>query len=367
MSALPAPLAAFADGPGDLAAARALAGAPEASLLALVAALTAARQRTHLEALGEAGLGKEVKKAARAAAYKLKSAGVAGEVRKASAIDLTAFVELERVAVVGPPALDGQAWILAATLPGAPGFEFDLKTDGETVRIEAAPELGRGRLRKFHEQAEAGRSLLAHADLAVRMIDRLGARLAAEPGGLPASFALASGWRDAAVAHGADPARFDARARLAAGGPVGPPAEETLAALLEDVRVGYLVPPEAIVRRLENALGGLMHGSEAVAEDAFRAAFERQLDDGANAWMSSAGGAVALAGWLEDDADVMLARGEEGAALALLGLSDAVRAHTGPGRELPLLARAVRAVIDYDAVWEHRQAHIAGHAHHDHD
>ncbi|TNF35375.1 MAG: hypothetical protein EP329_06260, partial [Deltaproteobacteria bacterium] len=208
MPALSAALDAFAAGDGDLAAARGLAAHSEAELLALVDHLAATRQRAHLEALGEAGLGKKVKKAARAAAYKLKSAGVSGEVKKAGGLDLTVAVELDRVAIVGPPGLDGQAWVIASALPGAPGFEIDLRADNESARIEEAEELGRGRLKKLFDKADAGRSFLADADLTVRLLDVIEARLAGLPGGLPRTFDLAARWREVARSHGADGARF---------------------------------------------------------------------------------------------------------------------------------------------------------------
>jgi len=364
MPALPAALEAFAAGDGALADARALAGHAEAELLALVDHLVAAKLRGHLEALGEAGLGKKVKKASRTAAYKLKSAGVSGEVKKATGMDLSVTVDLDRVAIVGPPGLDGQAWVIASELGGAHGFEIDLRADGESVRIDVAEDLGRGRLRKLFDKANAGRSFLADAGLTVRLLDLLEARLATLPGGLPPSFEHAAKWRDAARAHGADPTPFDARQALAGGEALEPPGDEVVARLLEDVRVGYLVPPEKVVQSIDNEFGGLMHSSEDMEEDAFRAECSALLDTAADRWLVESGGGATLAAWLDADADLMLGRGDEDAARALLGLADGIRAYDGPGHAAPLLARAIRAAIDIDMAWEHRKAHIEGHAHH---
>ena len=367
MPGLSAALEAFAAGTGDIAAAHALTGHAEAELLALVTHLAAAQQRAHLEALGEAGLGKQVKKAARAAAYKLKSAGVSGEAKRgASAIDLSVLVELDRIAIVGPPGLDGQAWIVAAGLPGAAGFEVDLRADDKPARVEAIEDLGRGRLKKFFDQAGAGRSHLAHADLAVRLIDVLEARLEALPGGLPASFAHVARWREVAHELGADGARCDARAALADGGEVAAPEAAAVKRLLEDVRVGYLVPPEAVVQLIDQRFGALMHGDEAVEEATFRAECEVLLDEAADGWLDRSDGAT-MAGWLDLDADVLLGRGDADGARVLLGMADGIRGYAGAGHEAPLLAQAIRGAIEVESAWQHRVAHVAGHAHHDHD
>ncbi len=353
-----------AAGPADVAAAHSLAGEPEAALLALVAQLAAAQQRAHLEALGEAGLGKAIKKAARGAAYKLKSAGVSGEVKRTAALDLTMAVELDRIAIVGPPGLDGQAWIIAAGLPGAEGFEIDLRSDDKPARIEAAEDLGRGRLKKLFDQAGAGQSFLADADLAVRLVDVIEARLASLPGGVPPSFEHASRWREVAREHGASGARFNARQVIAGGEAVDPPSDEVVAALLEDVRVGYLVPPEKVIQRIDSDFGALMHSDQEVDEAAFREECSGLLDLAADFWLETAGGAAQLAAWLDADADLLLGRGDGDAARALLGLADGLRGFEGRGSEAPLLAKGIRSAIDLDHAWDHRQAHIGGHAAH---
>jgi len=351
----------FAEGAADIAAARALAGTPEADLLALVRVLATEQRRSHLEALAEASLGKAVKKAARTAAYKLKSAGVEGEVRRAASIAITAEVSLERVAIVGAPGLDGHIWLVVADLPGAPGIELNIKGDGEAAVAHALEELSRAQLRRYLESAGSPRPILAHADLAVRLIDRLAERLPGLTGGVPPAFENLTAWRDVAVAHGADPARVDARALV---GDPGALDEAVMGDLLEDPRVAFLVPPMRIGDFIERRIGELMHSDEPIEEADFVAQAEAILDEAADTLFAEEGMQERMASWLEDDADMLLAVGARERARAALALADACRAHQGTGREWPPLARIMRDVLNIRSAWQHRKAHIDGHAHH---
>ncbi|MCA9516144.1 MAG: hypothetical protein KC635_14465, partial [Myxococcales bacterium] len=213
MSNLTASLQSFADADADLSAARALKGAAEADLLALVAALTADGKRAHLETLADAGLGKAVKKAAGAAAYKLKSKGVAGEVKKGTTFTMAApEVSLERVAIVGAPGLDGHVWLVLSDLGGVAGGELDIRGLEAAPRAEVHEELSKSRLKKHLETTGSARPILAHADLAVRVIDQAKGVVGGLPGGAPPAFDHLVRWRDRAVELGADPSRADARA-----------------------------------------------------------------------------------------------------------------------------------------------------------
>lgn len=364
MAALSDAAHAFAAATPTADAAEALKGLPEAELLALVAHLTGERARAHLEVLGAAAVPKKAKKAARAAAYKLKSAGVAGEVApRAAAIDLSAFVDLDRVAVIGAPGLDGQTWLLLAQLPGTPGVEFDVKPGDEPVRIEVEDELGRGRLRKLHESLQGGRAVLAGADLAVRFIDRVGEQLAARPGGAPASFVHLERWRTEAIRHGADGARCDARAAL---GEIAQADEAQVEALFDELRVGYLVPPPDVSRTVEQALGRLVHEDAPIAEEAFRAECAEVFATAVEIWSEKVAPS-ALADMLDLDGDLLFSVGERAGAAAALGLADALRdPEGGAERAASLRLAAVSRAFDLDAAWQHRAAHIAGDAHHDH-
>lgn len=366
MSTLPASLQSFADAGPDLDAARALKGGDEADLLALIAALAADGKRAHLETLANAGLGKAVKKAAGTAAYKLKSKGVAGEVRKSGSFTMaTPEVSLDRVAIVGAPGLDGQVWLVLADLGGVAGGELEIRDPETPARAEVHEDLSKSRLRKHLETSGSARPVLAHADLAVRVIDTAKDALRQHPGGAPPAFDHLLRWRDRAVELGADPARADSRAQLGAEVP-GEIPEAALTDLLGDPRVAFLTPPRATIDAIEDRMGPLLHDPEEIDEAAFRARVDGELDAVADALFERDGVKEQLARWLEADADVLYSVGAKDRALGALACADACRAFEGKGSAWPPLGRLLREVLSYDAAWSHRQAHIAGTAHHDH-
>ncbi len=168
---LPESLQSFAQGPAEITLAKALSY-DRAGGLALVAALAGDKLRSHLEALGEVASDKEVKKAARAAAYKLKSAGVSGGVQREAMVDLSVKVETEGIAAATAPGFDGRLWLVLPSLPGAGGGELDLRE--ANLRIDPIQELSLGRVRKFHHEINNDNVLqapfLVNLDMATHLV-----------------------------------------------------------------------------------------------------------------------------------------------------------------------------------------------------
>ncbi len=357
----------FAAGPADVAAARALTGQPPGALLALVAKLGADAKRAHLEALGEAGMPKKVKKAARVAAYKLKSAGVAAEVKRAAArVDLRVDIPLDKVALVGAPGIDGHIWLVLADLGEDLGAEVDLRDETKPPEIRVTESgLSRSRLRRFKRDIDNPRVSLVDADLAVRRIERLDAQLADYAGGRPPAWGHVLRWRDRAVALGADAGRVDASAHLRV--PAEAPSAEALTALLSTPLVGFMAPPESTLEVIAEPVASLMHSDDPIDEADFRARFAQLLETAADAWLEAEGQRELLATWLEDDADVLYALGEEAMATTCLAVAAQARVHEGDGSAWQFLRLSFKAAIDVDFAWLHRQAHVAGVARHDHD
>ena len=210
---LPQALQSFAQGPAEIAAAKALSY-DRSGGLALVEALAAAKLRSHLEALGEVASDKDVKKAARAAAYKLKSAGVAGGVQREAAVDLTVKIETEHIAAATAPGLDGRLWLVLPALPGAGGGEMDLREQARGMRLEAIQELSVGRVRKFQSEMKAERvsqpPALIGLDLAARLVDVADQALAATGKPVPPIIAYFRAWARRAMQLGAAPMKGSA-------------------------------------------------------------------------------------------------------------------------------------------------------------
>lgn len=365
---LSAQLQSFVDGPAELAAARALAYDRGAGL-ALVAALTDKKLRSHLEALGEVASDKEVKKAARAAAYKLKSAGVSGGVQREAGIDLSVKIETEGVAAATAPGFDGRLWLVLSSLPGAGGGELDLRDGSGKQRIDPIQELSLGRVRRFHGEVSAQLTLqppvLADLDLAARLVGIAAEALALSGRPVPPAMEHFKAWGLRAVALGADPNRASARATL---GPAGRPLPVgAIDVLAEHPRLGFLAAPPEAFEPIDKEFRALLHGQEAIEKDAFLAQGKALVEQAARLWWSSATGRKLAALWLDATADVLMVAADHDAARIALAASDELLAWDGDPLAHPLVERAFKGAVDLEAAWMHREAHMRGEAHHGHE
>lgn len=361
-------LQSFVDGPAELSAARALAY-DRAAGLALVAALADTKLRSHLEALGEVASDKEVKKAARAAAYKLKSAGVAGGVQREATVDLSVKIETEGIAAATAPGFDGRLWLVLSTLPGAGGGELDLRERGRGQRIEPIQELSIGRVRRFQAEVTADKALqppaLVGLDLAARLVGIAREALQLSGAPMPPAMAHFAAWQQRAIALGADPARASARAAL---GPTARPLPEgALDLLSEHPRLGFLAAPPSAFDAIDKEFRALLHGHDAIEKPDFLVQGVVLIERAANAWWASANGKQLAALWLDATADVLMADGDHDAARIALAAGDDLLAWDGMPLAHPLVERAFKGAVDLDAAWMHREAHMRGEAHHGHE
>ncbi len=359
-------LETFAAGPADLATARALTY-DRAGGLALVKHLTAERLRSHLEALGEVASDKDVKKAARAAAYKLKSAGVQGGVQREATIDLSLRIETERIAMATAPGFDGHLWIVVPALPGAGGGEIDLRSTREGPRVDPIPELAIGRIRKLQAELVADRvalpPVLADLDLAARLVDHAVRALEGAGGHVPPALDHFRAWRDRALELGAKPEGASARAVL---GPAAQPLPEGVIDLVAGhPLLGFLAAPATAFDAIDKEFRALLHGDEAIDKESFLARGEAMVGEAAERWARSESGRGQAATWLDATADVLMAVGELVEARLVLGLADGLRAWDGQAPlSQPLVKKAFFGAVDLEAAWMHREAHMRGEAHH---
>lgn len=362
---LPPDLAAFASAAPELSAARGLSYDRKAGL-DLVAHLTANKLRSHLEALGEVSTDKEVKKAARAAAYKLKSAGVEGGVKLDGGIDLTVKIETADIAATTVPGLDGRLQLVLPSIPGHGGGELDLR-DGDKPRAELIAELAVGRVRRFANDNGVGQAhqplQLVDLDMAARLIDL--AEQASALGGitLPPTFSHFKTWRQRAMTFGADPSRASAREKLGAL-PKGL-SEGAIDLLAAHPRFGHISAPITAFAKIDKQFRTLMHGTEAIERADFDAQSKALLTQAVADWWASEGQRKAACLWLEVSADLLLAAGDAEAAKIALAMADDLAGWAGDPLAHPLVERAFMGALDLDSAWQHREAHVHGHAHHD--
>jgi len=358
-------LASFADAAAELPAARALAYDRTAGL-ALVAHLTERKLRSHLEAIGEVSTDKDVKKAARAGAYKLKSAGVAGGIKRDGGIDLSIKVEMKSVAAATVPGLDGRLQLVLPTLPGHGGGELDLR-DGENPRAEPVAEMAIGRIRRFVADNGAGKAfhplLSIDLDLACRLVDLAEEALPLSGLKVPGTFVHFKTWRQRAVVLGADPSRASSRAKLGAIASALP--DSAVEEFASDARIGYVSAPVTAFTKVDKEFRALMHGREPMERADFDAQAKTLIERAAADWWGSADQRRAACIWLEASADIFLADSDEAAARMALGLADDLAAWAGTPLSHPLIKRAFVGALDLNAAWTHREAHVQGHAHHD--
>ncbi|MBL8786530.1 MAG: hypothetical protein JNJ59_16625 [Deltaproteobacteria bacterium] len=361
-------LAAFAAGPAEIARAKTLSYDRPAGL-ALVKDLTDRKLRSHLEALGEVSADKEVKKAARAAAYKLKSAGVEGGVQREAAVDLTVKIETENIAATTTPGFDGRLWLIVPTLPGHGGGDLDLRETGERLRAEPVDDLSIGRIRRFVAEVTKERPqqppLLIGLDLAARLVGIADTCITLAGTRVPPTFAHFRSWQKRAVALGADPERASARAAL--GTFSQPVQDELVQALAVHPRLSFLSAPAAAFDAIDKEFRALLHGHEAIEKDAFLAAGKGLVEIAAKMWWDSPHGRTVAAKWLEATADVLWSEGDNDHARIALAAADDLLKWAGSALEHPLVARAFKGAVDLEAAWLHREAHMRGDAHHGHD
>ncbi len=365
---LPAELETFARGPAEIAAAKALSY-DRSTGLALVASLTAGKLRSHLEALGEVSSDKEVKKAARAAAYKLKSAGVSGGVQREAGIDLSVKLETVDIAAATAPGFDGRLWLVLPSLPGAGGGELDLREQGRGQRIEPIQELSVGRVRKFHSEVTADKVLqppaLIGLDLATHLLGVADEALQLMGKPVPVAMEHFRAWHRRAIALGADPTKATARAQLepSDGAPLDEAAVDKLSA---HPKLGFRAAPPGAFDSIDKEVRALRHGHSAIEKDDFFVQGAALVDQAASAWAAAPNGKQLAALWLDATADVLLAGGDvESAKLALAAADDLRKwdGHDPLGH--PLIEHAFKSAVDLEAAWMHREAHMRGDAHHE--
>ena len=364
---LPESLQSFAQGPAEITLAKALSY-DRAGGLALVAALAGDKLRSHLEALGEVASDKEVKKAARAAAYKLKSAGVSGGVQREAMVDLSVKVETEGIAAATAPGFDGRLWLVLPSLPGAGGGELDLRE--ANLRIDPIQELSLGRVRKFHHEINNDNVLqapfLVNLDMATHLVGLADEALQLSGKPVPPAMEHFRAWHRRAVVLGAQPEKASARAQLEpAARPVDAAGIEALSA---HRALGFLAAPPSAFESIDSEFRGLLHGQEAIGKAEFLTTATALVDRAANAWAAAPSGKQLAALWLDATADVLNAGGDVESAKIALAAADDLRAWDGQDAlGQPLVARAFKGAVDLEAAWTHREAHMHGTAHHGHE
>lgn len=362
---LSAELQSFVDGPPELARAKAL-GYDRATGLALVQVLGDMKLRSHLEALGQTASDKEVKKAARKLAYKLKSAGVDGGVRREATVDLSVKIETERIVAVSAPGFPGRLWLVLSSLPGSGGAEIDLR-DSQNERIEPIEELSIGRVRRFQAElvAEgvAQPPVLVGLDLAARVVNLAERALSADDRSTPPAFGHLTAWRDRAVALGADVERMRARGKIDPS--PRPISEDALDAFAAHELLPTLSAPATAFEPIDKEFRALLHGQEEIEREAFESQAKALVEQAAVAWSKSKAQRDAAALWLEISADVLFAHGDEEMARICLALADELTEWDGSDpMSHPLVSRAFESSVDLGAAWMHREAHMRGEAHH---
>lgn len=321
--------------------------------------------RAHLEALGESGGDKTLKKTAKASAYKLKSAGIATTFKPVrQAIDLTPVVDLERVAIVTAPSLGGNLEIVLGTLPGAPGGWLDLMSQDGGAGLD--PDMSPGRVRRMATDRTPKRSghavAAVHADLAVRAVRTTGSYLDGLKRGRHGAWAGLVAWAARAEALGADPSRADARTAIGAFDPADD--IQVLKQLFENQWSGVPGVPDELGSELDVRLAGELHGQEETDEETFCARIESLTGEAIDAWWSKEGVREGTVMMLELGADVIHAAHDRDGAIAFLSAAERLRAHAGPAHASAILSGWIGRLVNPRSAWKHRLAHIHGHAHH---
>lgn len=351
---------AFQSGDATLETARQLSEEGTEDLLDLVDALLADKQRGHLELLGQAGLEKKVRKAARKAAHRLESAGVASDVvvAESKAINFSAAIELDQVALISAPGLRGQGWHAFCGLKNLDPFELVIREGGEINEMNLLRSLSMSRmkraLRDIKDEPSTGVPILADAALAIRTIDSLTESTRGSDGNFPTDWTHALAWRDLAVELGADPATRDARALLAKElATLQDEPDLAVSKILLNPEAGVMMPPthvlEALFREVQHVTHSDRKFERAEFDEHLRGLAMAQLDT----WLGDAAEGLRLARCLDASADCLLATGAQEAALHALWLADHLRSVSRLPHEYLLLSEVMMRLMAIDSAWEH--------------
>lgn len=356
-------LSAFVSGPAAAAAADRAAGASEAALLDAIAALLRDTRRAHLELMGRPGFPKAIRKAAKKAAYQLKSAGVAAAAPARSAgIALGDRVDLEAISLVGAPGLAGRYWVLLAELPDAAPVGVETQAWGGQARVTVLEHMSAGRLRHYErevrDEALPGKPIIATADLGLAMVAHIGEAVRGRGGAFPPGWAEVLWWCERARAHGADPARVDARARFADTSLPDALVAGT-GALLDLMAAGPHVPEQAAIDALIQQVVETAERKDALTRAELVDRLEGLADSGCDAYFGNPEAQARAARALDASADVLLFGGHADAAHQCVWVAEQLLSGARLPHEIGLLSRSFRRVIDYDRAWEHHQEHAA--------
>ncbi|MFO0744982.1 MAG: hypothetical protein U1F43_04800 [Myxococcota bacterium] len=296
---------------------------------ALVRVLEQRELLDHLEALaGLAAAPKDIKKAASASAYKLRSKGVKSRLKPAAAgaaagggkVELRPVepVDLGKVALAAPPGMLGRFWLLLGTLPGATALEVKGDADGGVEGLDVLRQVSTSKVEKLAREFESkrvrGLPVRASADLAVRLVDSW--TEAMPPERRPPLWAQVLEWRQVAVGLGAEPRRASARANLA-------PTERALTpeALHAYEGGGLHLPTPGVVQRILSGMRALLDKPAIEAAAVDRKAADLFLES-IGSWLSSPATRARLSRWLEATADVLYTNKQWPPAVAFLQLAD---------------------------------------------
>ena len=343
-------LAAAPDGPGLAPAAAALQDVSEAELLSLVEQLKKLGRRDHLEALGLTKLPRTVRKAAKKAAYSLKSAGVASQASgRTGRVELPSEpIALDNAAMSLPPGMHGRMWFLLGSIPGAHAVEISTREQAELEKIDVLAPTSAAKLRKLAAKVgdadSPGMPFLANLNLAARLIDGLSEEIRHAGGRYPQEWTDVLQWREAAAQAGADTQAASARRGLGFNTGKVAADSDTLAAtdrFMDAPTGGPNLPPGEVIQELA------VEAIDLLAEDANEPTprLHALADRHADRWFSKAGVRERVARLFELTADCAWARQDKDTATALLQIADALVGGERPSR-IGLVRTAFRRLVD---------------------
>jgi hypothetical protein len=363
----------FADGIPSLDDGRALATEDTPALLELIGHLSEKKQRGHLEVLGQSGLPKEAKKAARKAAHKLKCAGVTSDVEapKAGGVDFSIETDLSQIALVSAPGLRGQGWHAFAGLPGLAACEIMLREGCQIAETNVLQSLSIARLKRalfdMKEQANTSLPVLCDASLAVRMIDHTTEAVRAGDGQFPREWTHVRSWRDKAVELGADPESRDASKLLSAAlAKLQEEPDVETSKLLINPECGIMLPPTAVLEALFREVQVITHSDRDYEREDFDEYLRGLAHAALDQWLSNEKDVSALARRMKAVADVLLYTGDEGGALHALWLSEHMPEMARLPHEYKLLSEGLVKVVAFDSAWQHYKQEDHDQCGHDH-
>jgi hypothetical protein len=367
-------MTAFADGTPSLDDGRALATEAPPLLLELIACLLEAKQRGHLEILGQSGLPKAAKKAARKAAHKLKCAGVTSDIesRKSVGVDFSIETDLSQIALVSAPGLRGQGWHAFAGLPGLSACEIMLREGCQIAEANVLQSLSIARLKRalidMKDQPNTSLPVLCDASLAVRMIDHTTEAVRAGDGQFPREWTHVLSWRDKAVDLGADPESRDASTLLSKElTKLKEEPDVEASQLLMNPECGIMLPPTAVLEALFREVQVITHSDREYEREDFDEHLRGLAHAALDQWLSNEKEVSALARRMKAIADVLLYTGDKDGALHALWLSERMPEMARLPHEYKLLSEGLVKVVAFDAAWQHYKQEDHAQCGHDHD